>query len=126
MKILLDENLDHRLRRHLGEHDVYTVDYMGWAGLKNGELLRVAEAEGFDVFLTGDKSLAYQQNLAARRIAVVTLSTIDLDILKRNLSLIIGAIDSVEPGSFLTVECGTFRRQERTGKEATRTREEKA
>ena len=78
MKVLLDENLDHRLRKLLGAHDVYTVDYMGWAGLRNGELLRIAEANGFEVFLTGDKNVAYQQNLAGRRMAVVTLSAIDL------------------------------------------------
>lgn len=48
VKVLLDENIDHRLRKHLGVHDVYTVDYRGWAGLKNGVLLQVAEAEGFE------------------------------------------------------------------------------
>jgi len=47
------------LRRNLDAHAVYTVDYMGWAGLKNGELLRIAEADGFEVLLTGDKNLAY-------------------------------------------------------------------
>jgi predicted nuclease of predicted toxin-antitoxin system len=112
VKVLLDENLDHRLRKLLGAHEVYTVDYMNWAGLKNGELLSVAEAEGFDVFLTGDKNLAYQQNLAGQRMAIVTLSAIDLEILRPNLSLIVAAIDSAGPGVFLTVECGTFRRQE--------------
>ena len=106
MKVLLDEQLPHRLRKHLGAHDVFTVDYMGWAGLKNGELLAVAEAEGFKVFLTGDKNLSYQQNLAGRRMAILTLSAIDFDILKANLSRIVAAIDRVEPGSFLMVECG--------------------
>jgi predicted nuclease of predicted toxin-antitoxin system len=112
VKVLLDEQLPQRLRKHLGAHDVYTVDYMGWAGLKNGELLRAAEADGFDVFLTGDKNLAYQQNLAGRRMAIITLSAIDFDILKPNLSLIVAAIDSAGPGASLTVECGTFRRQD--------------
>lgn len=112
MKVLLDENLDHRLRRHLSMHDVYTVDYMGWSGLKNGELLRVAEDDGFGVFLTGDKNLAYQQNIAARRMAIVTLSAIDLDILKPHISLIVAAIKTVAPGAFLTVDCGSFKRQD--------------
>lgn len=94
MKVLLDEQLPHRLRKHLGAHDEFTVDYMGWAGLKNGELLSVAEAEGFEAFLTGDKSLSYQQNLAGRRMAIITLSAIDFDILKLNLSLIAAAMDS--------------------------------
>jgi len=113
VKVLLDEQLPHRLRKHLGAHDVFTVDYMGWAGLKNGELLGVAEADGFEVFLTGDKNLAYQQNLAERRMAIITLSAIDFDILKPKLSLIVAAIDSAEPGSFLMVECGSIGRQER-------------
>jgi len=55
--VLLDENLDHALRKHLGPHDISTVTYMGWAGLKNGELLQAAENGSFDVFLTGDQTL---------------------------------------------------------------------
>lgn len=115
LRVLLDEHLPHRLRKNLGSHDVFTVDYMGWAGLKNGALLRIAEAEGFDVFLTGDKNLAYQQNFAGRRMAIITLSAIDYDILKPNLSLIIAAIDSAAPGSFMAIECGSFKRQEPRG-----------
>jgi predicted nuclease of predicted toxin-antitoxin system len=54
VKVLLDENLAHRLRKNLGTHEVFTVRHKGWAGLKNGELLRTAEREGIEVFLTGD------------------------------------------------------------------------
>ena len=93
MKVLLDEHLPHRLRHHLGPHDVFTVDFMGWSGLKNGELLRTAEANGIEVFVTGDKNISYQQNLADRRMAIVTLSAIDFDILKPNLSLIVAGLD---------------------------------
>jgi hypothetical protein len=92
-------------------HDVYTVDYMGWAGLKNGELLSTAEANGVEVFVTGDQNISRQQNLVGRRMAIVTLSAIDFDILKPNLSLIVAAIDSAEPGSFLMFECGRFSKQ---------------
>jgi predicted nuclease of predicted toxin-antitoxin system len=67
VKVLIDENLHHRLRKHLGGHDVLTVAYKGWAGLKNGELLRTAEADGFDVFVTGDATLVQEQNLTGRR-----------------------------------------------------------
>ena len=66
MKVLLDENLAHRLRTNLGAHEIFTVSYKGWAGLKNGELLRTAENNGIEVFLTGDQTLAYEQNLAGR------------------------------------------------------------
>ena len=57
MKVLLDENLDHALRTLLGQHEVLTVTYMGWAGLKNGELLKAAEDSGIEVFITGDQTL---------------------------------------------------------------------
>ncbi len=111
MRVLLDENLDHALRNLLGPHEVATVTYMGWAGLKNGELLQAAEEEGFDVFLTGDQTLASEQNLAGRRLAVVALSAIQLPIIRENLPRIIAVIDSAAPGTFQMVECGTFRRR---------------
>ena len=111
MRVLLDENLDHALRKLLGPHDVATVTYMGWAGLRNGELLQAAEKEGFDVFLTGDQTLSYEQNLAGRRLAVVALSAIQLPIIRQNLAKIIAAIGNAAPGSFQIVECGTFSRK---------------
>jgi hypothetical protein len=109
--VLLDENLDHALRKLLGPHDVATVTYMGWAGLKNGELLQAAENEGFDVFLTGDQMLAHEQNLAGRRLAVVALSAIQLPIIRENLPKIIAVVASVARGTFQIVECGTFSRR---------------
>jgi len=62
VKILLDECIDRRLARELPDLDVRTVPQMGWAGIKNGELMKLAEAE-FDVFITVDRNLSYQQNL---------------------------------------------------------------
>jgi hypothetical protein len=111
VKVLLDENLDHALRKLLGPHDVATVTYMGWAGLKNGELLRAAEDAGFDVFLTGDQMLAHGQNLVGRRLAIIALSAMQLPILRENLAKITAAIGSAAPGSFRLVECGTFSRR---------------
>src|SRR5262249_16472488 len=110
-KVLLDENLDHALRKLLGHHDVITVAYMGWAGLRNGDLLRSAEDNGFDVLLTGDGSLVYEQNLTERRLAIVALSAIQLPIIRENLPRIIAAIDNAMPGSFQMVDCGTFSRK---------------
>ena len=83
MKVLLDENLDHGLRKLLGQHEVVTVTYMGWTGLKNGELLRLAEDHGMEVLLTGDQTLTYEQNLTGRRLAIVALSAIQLPIIKK-------------------------------------------
>ena len=111
MKVLLDENLPHRLRNRLGSHEAFTVSYMGWAGLKNGELLKVAEEAGFEVFVTGDQTLSYEQNLTGLRIAVLVLSTIDRDILKSNATLIVAALDNVTLGSVQQVDCGMFSRK---------------
>jgi hypothetical protein len=111
VKVLLDENLDHALRKLIGQHEVVTVTYMGWAGLKNGELLQTAEDHGIDVFLTGDQTLTYEQNLAGRRLAIVALSAIQLPIIRKNLQKIIAAIDDAAPGPFQAVDCGTFSRK---------------
>jgi predicted nuclease of predicted toxin-antitoxin system len=117
VKVLLDENLPHRLRHRLGNHEAVTVRYMGWAGLKNGELLKAAEEAGFEVFVTGDQTLSYEQNLAGRRIAVLVLSTIDRDILKSNATLIVAALDDVTLGSLQQVDCGAFSRKRQRDEE---------
>lgn len=70
MKILLDECIDHRLARELGEHEVKTAPQMGWAAKKNGELLTLAQQQ-FEVFITVDRNLAFQQNLPEFDIAVL-------------------------------------------------------
>jgi hypothetical protein len=111
VKVLLVENLDHASRKLLGQHEVVTVAYMGWAGLKNGELLQTAEDNGIDVLLTGDGTLNYEQNLSGRRLAIVALSAIQLPVIKTHLPKIIAAIDSAALGSFQEVDCGTFSRK---------------
>jgi hypothetical protein len=70
MRVLLDENLPRKLVRYLVEHDCRTVVECGWSGRKNGELLLAADPL-FDVLLTLDKNLPYQQNLDTKRIAVL-------------------------------------------------------
>jgi predicted nuclease of predicted toxin-antitoxin system len=71
--ILLDEQLPRQLAPHLKEHDARTVKQQGWAGLKNGELLRAAVRAGFEVFLTSDQNLEYQQNLQKAELFVAVL-----------------------------------------------------
>lgn len=73
VRILLDENLDWRLRRDLPSHQVDSVALIGWAGLKNGELLAEADSR-FDVLLTMDTNMSHQQNLAKFRIAIIALN----------------------------------------------------
>ena len=111
MTVLLDENLDHRLRRNLGSHEVFTVSYKGWKGLKNGKLIGAAEADGVEVLLTGDQTLVHEQNPLGRRLSIIVLSSVEWQILKNHLPVIVAAIDRATPGSFQAVDCGTFSRK---------------
>lgn len=72
MRLLLDECVPRRLRRHLPSQDVRTVPEMGWAGKENGELLRLAESH-FDILITTDQKLKFQQSVSERNISVVVL-----------------------------------------------------
>src|ERR1051325_1370038 len=72
MKVLLDECVDSRLSREIVGHEVRTVRQAGWTGIKNGELLRLA-VESFDVYITGDRNIGFQQNLNALPIPIVVL-----------------------------------------------------
>ena len=110
MKVLLDENLSTKLRFSMTNHAVVTVRFMGWGGVKNGELITKAEASGIEVFVTGDRNLAYQQNLADRRISIVELSAHNWPIIKHHLEKIAQAVDNATPSSFHFVNCGEFRR----------------
>jgi hypothetical protein len=73
VRVLLDEQLPRHLARELRDHEVRTVQSQGWAGVKNGELLALAAAAGFQVLLTADQNLEFQQNLARSPLAVVVL-----------------------------------------------------
>lgn len=73
MRVLLDEQLPRQLARELRGHDVRTVQQQNWAGLQNGELLRRAADAGFEVLVTADQNLEFQQNLAGSRLRVVVL-----------------------------------------------------
>ena len=72
MKILLDECIDRRLAREFVDYEVKTVPQMGWAGIKDGQLLVFAEAE-FDIFITVDRNLSFQQNLPQFDVAIIVL-----------------------------------------------------
>lgn len=72
MRVLLDECIDRRLAREIEGHEVVTVPQAGWAGIKNGELLRLAQGQ-FDVFVTVDRNLSFQQSLPGFSIAVIVL-----------------------------------------------------
>jgi hypothetical protein len=73
MRLLLDECVPKRLRLHFAGHDVRTVQQMGWSGKRNGELLALMLAGGFEVFVTVDRNVPFQQNVAASGIAVLIM-----------------------------------------------------
>ena len=114
MKALLDENMPHKLRHALPNVDLVTVQYLGWSGLKNGELLDKAEAADFDVLVTGDKTIEYEQNMKDRKIAVVSLSAPHWPLVKPHVSRIVFAIKDAAPGSFTRVQVGTFQRSRKS------------
>lgn len=84
---------------------------MGWRNLKNGELLRMAEESGFEVFVTGDQTLIYEQNVAGLHLAILVLSVNNWPIVKDHIRNILIAIDNATPGSLQTVNCGSFNRK---------------
>jgi predicted nuclease of predicted toxin-antitoxin system len=99
MNILLDECVPWPLRHVLHGHECATAAYRGWSGYANGELLRLAEAE-FDLFITSDQNLRYQQNLTGRRISILELSTNDLRRLQAAAATITDALNEMMPGQY--------------------------
>jgi predicted nuclease of predicted toxin-antitoxin system len=75
MKILLDECITKKLKRYLTDHEVFTVTEMGWSGLKNGKLMSKCIENNFEILLTIDKNLTFQQNLKRYPLAVVVLNS---------------------------------------------------
>ena len=104
MRVLLDECIPRKLKAHLLGHECRTVPEAGWAGKKNGELLRLAE-EGFDVFLTLDKGVQYQQNLSGRGIAVLIVKTPSnrIEDLIARVPACLAVLQSIRPGQVIRV-----------------------
>jgi hypothetical protein len=105
VKVLLDECVDRRLARDIEGHEVRTVPEAGWAGLKNGELLKRAQ-EQFDVFVTVDRNLPFQRNLSVFSIAVIILRTPTnrLDDLRALVPELLTVIPSSKRGEVTWVE----------------------
>ena len=103
MRILLDEYVPWPTHRLLTNHSCVSVQACGWAGIKNGELLQLAETD-FDLFITSDQNIRYQQNLAGRKIAVLELSTNDIGRIEAAASLIQDAVEKIQPVEFEQLE----------------------
>ena len=103
MKVLFDQGTPVPLRNHFSSHRVSTAYELGWSTLKNGELLAAAEGNGFDVFVTTDTNLSYQQNLSNRKIAIVVLSTTSWPRIQKSVAAIMSAIDVATLNSYQIV-----------------------
>jgi hypothetical protein len=104
MRVLLDQATPVPIRPFLIGHTVRTAAQEHWDTLKNGDLLIAAEEAGFDVFLTTDRNLRYQQNLMGRNIAVVIIGVQQWPALQPHVALVVAAVDVATPGSITEVE----------------------
>jgi predicted nuclease of predicted toxin-antitoxin system len=104
VRILIDQNVSARLARLLTGHDAVHASRMGWAELTNGDLLTAAESDGFELMITADQNIRYQQNLTGRRLALLVLGTNQLEVLFANVERIRSAIDRVAAGAYMVVE----------------------
>jgi hypothetical protein len=104
MRILLDHNTPAPLRYALRGHQVETAYERGWAELQNGDLIAETESAGFDLLITTDQGIRYQQNWAIRSFALLVLSTNDWTRLRRFKERILEAVDSIQPSVCVELE----------------------
>jgi len=107
MRILLDESLPRRLALELTGHETQTVQKRGWAGLSNGDLLRSASKE-FEVLLTGDQNLEFQQSRAALSVAVIVLVAVNnrIETLRPLVPEVLAVLKTIRPGELVRVPAG--------------------
>jgi hypothetical protein len=103
MLVLFDHGTPRGIARFLLGHTVTRAKQRGWDTLSNGDLLAEAGRAGFDVFVTADKNIQYQQNLSGRKIAVAVLSTPQWPLVRLHTEKIAAAVNSAMPGSYVEV-----------------------
>jgi hypothetical protein len=104
MRILFDQGLPRGLTASLRGHDVTEARKLGWERISNGKLLNLAEVAGFDLLLTTDKNVRYQQNLAGRKISILVLGSSPWWLVRQHLDEIIASVNAAGPGSYVEVE----------------------
>lgn len=102
MKIILDECVPSIVKRGLPEREIVTVQDMGWAGIKNGQPLKLVN-EQFDVFITSDKNLCHQQNLSSFELAVILLPSNQVPIVHALLLQLDAELDTITPKDFIEI-----------------------
>jgi predicted nuclease of predicted toxin-antitoxin system len=103
MKILFDNGTPKPIARILSGHEVTHARQIGWHELENGELIQRAEESGYEVLLSTDKSIRYQQNLTGRKIALVVLGNSQWPPVRLHLDRIAAAVNACTPGSYAEV-----------------------
>ena len=103
MNILFDQGTPAPLRHCLSGHAVSTAYELGWSALKNGDLLRLAEDRGFDVLVTTDTNLKYQQNFAGRKIAIAVLLSTSWPRIQMKTQVIASRISGMAEGGFMEI-----------------------
>jgi len=105
LRIVFDKNVPVGVRRFLSKHEVHTFASMRWhPQLENGELLNVAEVEKFDVIVTSDQNISYQQNLTGRKLALIVLGSNIWPVVRLHEMEIVAKVDAVTPGSYVFIE----------------------
>lgn len=104
MRVLFDNGVPKPIARHLRSHLVTYARQIGWHELSNGDLIQRAEKANFDVLLSTDKNIRYQQNLAGRMIAIVIIGNPKWPIVQSHLNAIAAAVNACKPGDYTEVE----------------------
>lgn len=105
MQVLFDQGVPLPLKSRLASiYEVSTAYQKGWSQLRNGELLKAAEQEKFDILVTTDQNLQHEQNLAGRSIAVVVLDTTSWPRIKMAIEAVLSGLQAATPGEFTIVE----------------------
>jgi uncharacterized protein DUF5615 len=102
MNVLLDECTPHVLNKLLTEFNVTTVQDLGWAGISNGALLRLAEGK-FDVLITSDQNLKYQQNFTGQRLAIIQLPTNQVPLIIKLAAPLTEVLKTIKPGELIEI-----------------------
>jgi predicted nuclease of predicted toxin-antitoxin system len=104
VKVLLDECLPRQLRQLIPGHEVKTAKDMGWVGIKNGQLLRLAEDQQFNVFVTADQELKYQQNMVGRKLAIIILPFNRRKQMPAILPVLMTTLAKIQSGDYVELE----------------------
>src|SRR5450432_4065820 len=104
MRVLFDQATPVPIRTFLAGHTVSTATREGWDRLQNGGLLNAAESAGFDVLVTTDKNMQYQQNLTDRKIAIILLGKQQWPELQAHVQLVVAAVNAAKPGTYIEVD----------------------